>query len=52
MFFTDFSLHLNELNVKLQGFGKSIDVMFGMIRCFERFRKWSFQILPESEIII
>ena len=36
MFFTDFSLHLNELNVKLQGFGKSVDVMFGMIRCFER----------------
>ena len=36
MFFTDFSLHLNELNVKLQGFGKSVDVMFGMIRCFAR----------------
>ena len=36
MFFTDFSLHLNELNVKLQDFGKSVDVMFGMIRCFER----------------
>lgn len=35
MFFTDFSLHLNELNVKLQGFGKSIDVMFGLIKSFE-----------------
>ena len=46
MFFTDFSLHLNELNVKLQGFGKSVDVMFGMIRCFER--KRTFQRDLES----
>ena len=28
MFFTDLSIH--ELNVKLQGYGKSVDVMFGL----------------------
>lgn len=27
MFFTDISVHMNELNLKLQGFGKSIDVI-------------------------
>ncbi|KAK1346679.1 hypothetical protein QTO34_000539 [Cnephaeus nilssonii] len=35
MFFTDLSVHINELNLKLQGFGKSIDVMFGYIKAFE-----------------
>ncbi|XP_069470002.1 general transcription factor II-I repeat domain-containing protein 2A-like [Ambystoma mexicanum] len=35
MFFTDLSVHVNELNLKLQGFGKSIDVMFGYIKAFE-----------------
>jgi hypothetical protein len=35
MFFTDLSVHLNELNLKLQGFGKSIDVMFSYIKSFE-----------------
>jgi hypothetical protein len=35
MFFTDLSVHMNELNLKLQGFGKSIDVMFGYIKSFE-----------------
>ena len=28
-------MHLNELNVKLQGYGKSIDIMFGIIIAFE-----------------
>ncbi|KAK1338958.1 hypothetical protein QTO34_019627 [Cnephaeus nilssonii] len=35
MFFTDLSVHINELNLKLQGFGKSFDVMFGYIKAFE-----------------
>ena len=35
MFFIDLSMHLNELNVKLQGYGKSIDIMFGFIIAFE-----------------
>ncbi|KAK1342149.1 hypothetical protein QTO34_016906 [Cnephaeus nilssonii] len=35
MFFTDLSVHINELNLKLQGFGKSIDIMFGYIKAFE-----------------
>ena len=35
MFFTDLSIHLNELKVKLQGYGKSVDVMFGLILAFE-----------------
>ncbi|KAK1345510.1 hypothetical protein QTO34_007968 [Cnephaeus nilssonii] len=35
MFFKDLSVHINELNLKLQGFGKSIDVMFGYIKAFE-----------------
>ncbi|KAK1345459.1 hypothetical protein QTO34_007916 [Cnephaeus nilssonii] len=35
MFYTDLSVHINELNLKLQGFGKSIDVMFGCIKAFE-----------------
>ncbi|XP_069610593.1 general transcription factor II-I repeat domain-containing protein 2A-like [Ranitomeya imitator] len=35
MFFTDLSVHINELNLKLQGFSKSIDVMFGYIKAFE-----------------
>ncbi|KAK1341993.1 hypothetical protein QTO34_016746 [Cnephaeus nilssonii] len=29
------SVHINELNLKLQGFGKSIDVIFGYIKAFE-----------------
>jgi hypothetical protein len=33
--FADFSLHLNDLNIKLQGFGKTIDVMFDNIKAFE-----------------
>ena len=28
-------MHLNELNVKLQGYGKSIDIMLGIIIAFE-----------------
>ncbi|KAK1346595.1 hypothetical protein QTO34_000452 [Cnephaeus nilssonii] len=35
MFFTDLSVHINELNLKLQGFGKSIDVMFRYLKAFE-----------------
>lgn len=35
MFFSDFCLHLNELNLKLQGTGKSLDFMFSLIRSFE-----------------
>ncbi|KAG9486982.1 hypothetical protein GDO78_007052 [Eleutherodactylus coqui] len=35
MFLTDLSLHINELNLKLEGFGKSIDVMFGYTKAFE-----------------
>ena len=36
MFFADFSEHLNELNVKLQGSGKAFDVTFGYIKAFEK----------------
>lgn len=36
MFFTDFSSHLNELNTKLQGFGKSIDQAFDILKAFEK----------------
>jgi hypothetical protein len=35
MFFTDFSLHLNYMNTKLQGFAKTIDVVFDNIKAFE-----------------
>ena len=35
MYFTDLSIHLNELNVQPQGYGKSGDVMFGLILAFE-----------------
>lgn len=35
MFFTDLSLHLNEVNTKLQGFGKTVDIMFDIIKAFE-----------------
>ncbi|XP_025203226.1 zinc finger BED domain-containing protein 5-like [Melanaphis sacchari] len=35
MFFTDLTLHLNTLNKKLQGRGKTIKVMFGLIKGFE-----------------
>jgi len=35
MFFTDLSLHLNEVNVKLQGSGKTVDIMFDIIKAFE-----------------
>jgi hypothetical protein len=35
MLLTDLSVHLNELNLKLQGKGKSIDVIFGYIKSFE-----------------
>ena len=35
MFFTDFALHLNEVNVKLQGSGKTVDTMFDIIKAFE-----------------
>jgi hypothetical protein len=35
MFFADFSLHLNDLNTKLQVFGKTIDVIFDNIKAFE-----------------
>jgi hypothetical protein len=36
MFFTDFTLHLNELNTKLQGFGKTVDEAFDIITAFEK----------------
>ena len=36
MFFADFCEHLNELNVKLQGSGKALDVTFGYIKAFEK----------------
>ena len=42
MFFANFCEHLNELNVKLQGGGNALDVMFGYIEAFEKnksFRK-------------
>lgn len=35
MFFADFCEHLNELNIKLQGSGKTLDVMFCYIKAFE-----------------
>ena len=36
MFFADFCEHLNELNVKLQDSGKTLDVTFGYIKAFEK----------------
>jgi len=36
MFFTDFCEHLNELNVKLWGSGKALDVTFGYIKALEK----------------
>ena len=35
MFFADFYEHFNELNIKLQGTGKTLDVMFGYIKAFK-----------------
>jgi hypothetical protein len=35
MFLTDFCLHLNELNLKLQGTGKNLEFMFSLIKSFE-----------------
>ncbi|XP_072909805.1 general transcription factor II-I repeat domain-containing protein 2A-like isoform X2 [Hemitrygon akajei] len=35
MFFADFSSHLNDLSTKLQGCGKTLDVMFDNIKAFE-----------------
>ncbi|XP_042206826.1 general transcription factor II-I repeat domain-containing protein 2A-like isoform X1 [Homarus americanus] len=35
MFFADLCEHLNDLNVKLQGSGKTLDVMFDYIKAFE-----------------
>jgi hypothetical protein len=35
MFFTDLSIHLNELNLKLQGKGKIIGVLFGFKKFFK-----------------
>jgi hypothetical protein len=35
VFFTDISLHLNDFNTKLQGFGITIDIMFYNIKAFE-----------------
>ena len=36
MFLSDFCEHLNELNVKLQGSGKALDVTLGYIKAFEK----------------
>lgn len=36
MFITDFTQHLNELNTKLQGFGKTIDEALDTISAFEK----------------
>ena len=54
MFFTDFTLHLNELNTKLQGFGKTVDEAFDIITAFEKklkifkrdLEKQEFQYFP------
>lgn len=35
MFFTDLCVHLNELNIKLQGVNKTIIVMFDLIKAFQ-----------------
>ncbi|XP_062887396.1 general transcription factor II-I repeat domain-containing protein 2A-like isoform X1 [Mobula hypostoma] len=35
MFFADFSSHLSDLSTKLQGCGKTLDVMFDNIKAFE-----------------
>ena len=35
MFLTNLCNHLNQLNIKLQGRGKSIDVMFAIIEGFQ-----------------
>ena len=35
IYIADFFLHLNDLNVKLQGCGKTFDVTFGYITAFE-----------------
>ncbi|KAK1345629.1 hypothetical protein QTO34_008092 [Cnephaeus nilssonii] len=54
------SVHINELNLKLQGFGKSIDVMFGYIKALESkvkifkrdyFEKASAAVQNEMELL-
>lgn len=35
MFFADFCEYLNDLNIKLQGSGKTLDIMFGCIKAFQ-----------------
>ena len=35
MCFTELSVYLNKLNVKLQGYGKSFDAMYGHVSAFE-----------------
>ena len=35
MFFVDFCEHSDELNIKLQGFGKTFEVMLCYIKAFE-----------------
>lgn len=35
MFFTDSCIYMNELNLKITRFSKSIEVMFGYIKSFE-----------------
>jgi hypothetical protein len=36
MFFTDFSLHLNNFNTKLQWCGQIVDEAFEIVKAFEK----------------
>jgi len=38
--FADLSVHLNELNVKVQRFGKPTDIMFSIITALEKNSKY------------
>ena len=49
MFFTDFTLHLNELNTKLQGFGKTVDEAFDIITAFEKKLKIFSNVIWKNE---
>ena len=49
-FFAYFCEHLNDLNVKLQGKGKILDVTFGYIRNFEKNSKYLRKIFKMKDL--
>jgi len=50
MFFADFCEHLNELNVKLQGSGKALDVTFGYIKALKKKKVWKILEMKDLNI--